>query len=164
MELKYDIEKGEIYFELIDSKRELIDNNTPSTPVISPNNKFAVYISPLEWEEVGKLYLIDLSNCSKKIIYEPVNDKLVPKAVTWINSNKLALILGYGSGTISVGGNVFTYNLDSKELKQITHFKENIQITNIGMKENILELKGIEYTDNNFMNKEEYFFQIKESL
>lgn len=164
MELIYDNEKKAVYVELKDSNLELIDDNNPSKPVISPDGKFAVYISPYEWEEKGNLYLLNLINYSKKKIYEPTDDTLVPKAVTWINNNKLALILGYAYGTIAVGGNVYTYDLDTKKLKQITDFESNIQFTNLEMSDNVLELKGIKYTDSNFISKEDYFYQIKELL
>lgn len=162
MQLIYDFEKRIIYLESNELGLVLINDNNPSSPVISPDNKFAVYISPYEWEEKSNLYLIDLSNGSNKKIYEPGIDNLVPKAVTWINSETLALILGYRFGTVEIGGNVYTLNIHTNAVKKITYFDSNIQITNLEMNEGILEISGIKYIDENFINKENYFDQIKE--
>lgn len=160
MELFYDSNKKNIYYQSENLGREIIDKNTPSKPMISPNKKLAVYIAPFEWEVMGSIYLIDLENMVKDKIYEPRNDALNPKNIMWINNGEIAVILGYAYGTIAIGGNVFNLNLATKELTQLTHFSDDIQINSVSIKNSILTVSGIKYTDPMFLNTEEYTSRI----
>lgn len=160
MSLIYDPKERKIYHESKNLTKKIIDGNHPSEPVISPNNNFTVYISPFEWEEMGSIYLLDLENMSKEKIYEPKDNNLNPKYLTWINNEKLAVVLGYAYGTVAVGGNVFSLDISTKELTQLTHFPNEIQITSISMENNILNLSGIKYTDSEFINNEVYYSEI----
>lgn len=65
----------------------------------------------------------------------------------WLNNKTIAVIIGFGYGTVSIGGNVFTYNIESNEQKQITDYLSEIQITKIELIDNKLILKGIKYVD-----------------
>ncbi|WP_116289099.1 DUF4652 domain-containing protein, partial [Klebsiella pneumoniae] len=60
----------------------------------------------------------------------------------------LGVIIGFGHGTVAIGGNLFTYNLTSKEKTQITSYDFNVQITSFDiLTENRIKCKGIKYTD-----------------
>lgn len=160
MSLIYDPKERKIYHEFKNLTKKIIDENHPSEPVISPDNNFAVYISPFEWEEIGSIYLLDLENISKEKIYEPKSNNLNPKYLTWINNEKLAVVLGYAYGTIAAGGNVFSLDISTRELTQLTHFPNEIQINSISMENNTLNLSGIKYTDSEFINNEVYYSKI----
>ncbi|QUW23372.1 DUF4652 domain-containing protein [Sporosarcina sp. Marseille-Q4063] len=161
MKLEYDYDERVIYVKKSDEDMEIIENNSPSEPVISFDESKATYISPLEWESLGSLYLIDLDTLESEALIIPKDDTSVPKEVIWIDNENLAIIMGFGSGTISIGGNVFIYNISTDELNQLTHHDSKIQITNIKLKEpTTLQLKGIKYTDENFMYFEEYFEKV----
>lgn len=49
--------------------------------------------------------------------------------------------------TVSIGGNVFTFNIDNNEMNQVTDYPVEIQITELENKNGKLMLKGIEYVD-----------------
>ncbi|QBP43167.1 DUF4652 domain-containing protein (plasmid) [Paenisporosarcina antarctica] len=70
-------------------------------------------------------------------------------------------VMGFGSGTISIGGNVFIYNISTKKLSQLTHYDAKIQITKLKMNEiKKIHLNGIKYTDDNYSYFEEFSDEI----
>lgn len=156
MKLKYDYDEQIIYVESEDGTREVIEDDFPSEPVISPDHSKAVYISPFEWECIGKLYLFDLIAAEKKVLIDPVDDTNVPKEVIWISDDKLAVIMGFGHGTVSIGGNVFVYDISTGDIEKLTDYDQKIQITGINLRDKKLQLEGIKYTDEHFLEFEKF--------
>jgi hypothetical protein len=68
--------------------------------------------------------------------------------------------MGFGYGTISIGGNIFTYDLHNGEIKQITNYTEEIQVTEIEMRNGKLHISGIRYVDNTFTVTEPFVEEI----
>ncbi|MFS1519446.1 DUF4652 domain-containing protein [Bacillus sp. SCS-151] len=155
-QLEYDETRNEILQIDPDGKKTVITDDSPSIPIISPNGKKAVYISPLEWERLGSLHLYDLENGTIANIIEPDIDQNIPKYALWIDDDNIAVIIGFGDGTVAVGGNVFIYNITDHILKQITDYSKEIQITNIKMINETLSLKGIKYIDDIFAEFKEF--------
>lgn len=137
-------------------QKTVIADNFPSRPEYSPDKTKAIYISPLEWECPGSLYLFNLeSGCINELV--STDDNLnTPKYAIWIDDKTIALIIGFGWGTSSIGGNVFTYNIDNKDLNQITHFSEKIQITKLDLNGESIELYGIKFIDDDYIEFKEY--------
>lgn len=159
-QLKYD-ESNEVLIQIDPAgNKNVIAENFPSRPEFSPNNKKAIYISPLEWECPGSLYLYNLENGYITELVSPDENQNIPKYAIWIDDNTIALIIGFGWGTVSIGGNVFTYNIHSNELKPITHYPSEIQITKLMLNNEVLDLKGIKYIDDNFNEFDEFKNQI----
>jgi hypothetical protein len=155
-QLFYDEVKEVLYQIDPEGKKTILADDFPSIPEFSPDNTKAIYISPLEWECPGSLYLYNLETGYITELVAPDDELNIPKYAKWIDNTNIALIIGYGWGTISVGGNLFTYNLDNNQLRQITHHSGEIQITKIEIAENSLNLKGIEFTDENYIEFKEY--------
>lgn len=158
--LKYD----EIENKLIQidphGKETVIASEFPSKPVFSPNNQMAIYINPLEWECLGSLYLYNLQNGYIEEIISPDEDQNIPKYAIWIDNNNIAVIIGYGFGTVQVGGNVFIYHIPSAKLKKITSYPPEIQITKLTIKGEIMSLNGIKYIDEALNEFREYYDEI----
>ncbi|MED4018501.1 DUF4652 domain-containing protein [Sutcliffiella cohnii] len=134
----------------------IITEDFPSKPEVSPDKKKAIYISPLEWERSGSLYMYDMESGYIKEVICPDKDGNIPKYAVWLNKKTIALIKGYGDGTVGIGGNVFIYDIEKQQLTQITHFSSRIQITKLLVKGKLLILRGIRYTDDNFSAFKEY--------
>ena len=49
--------------------------------------------------------------------------------------------------TVSIDGNVFTFNIENNEMNQVTDYPVEIQITELENKNGKLMLKGIEYVE-----------------
>lgn len=137
-------------------KRTIADE-FPSEPIFSPNNKKAIYISPLEWECPGSLYLYNLENGEiQELVSQNSTEQTHPKYAIWIDDNTIAIIIGFSYGTVSIGGNVFVLTLNNNVLKQITDYPGKIQITKVHKKNNILNLTGIEYIDEELNEYKEF--------
>ena len=156
--LEYNFDERTIYKVYDTGEKEATAFEFPSEPVVSPNGKHTVFIDPLEWETLGELYIFDNTIGGFETLINPEND-LTPKYVKWVDDNTLAVIIGFGYGTVQIGGNLYTYNIKTKEKKQITDFERHIQITSFDVLEgNQLKCKGIKYTDdllNQFIEFEE---------
>ncbi|WP_342489182.1 DUF4652 domain-containing protein [Cytobacillus sp. FSL W7-1323] len=149
-QLIHDETKNEIYQIDPSGKKTTITNDFPSKPEFSSDGKKAIYISPLEWECPGSLYLYNLENGYITEIVGPDKDQNIPKYAKWINENIIALIIGFGWGTVNVGGNVYTYDVNNSTLQKVTNYSSEIQITELSILEDHLKLKGIKYIDDNF--------------
>lgn len=154
--LFYDEVKEVLYQIDPEGKKTIIADEFPSIPEFSPDNTKAIYISPLEWECPGSLYLFNLETGYITELVAPDKDLYIPKYAKWVDNATIAVIIGFGWGTVSVGGNLFTYNIDKNHLKQITHYSGHVQITKIDMEDKLLYLQGIEYTDENFNEFKEF--------
>ncbi|KON88873.1 hypothetical protein AF332_20100 [Sporosarcina globispora] len=148
--LFYDDTKEEIYQIDPEGKKTVLADSFPSKPEYSPDKRKAIYISPLEWECPGSLYLYDLENGHISELVTPDENQNIPKYAIWLDNKTIALIIGFGAGTTQIGGNVYTINTNEIELKQVTNYSREIQITKLELKHNSLELMGIKYNDDTF--------------
>jgi hypothetical protein len=154
--LYYDETKEEIYQIDPEGKKVVIADNFPSKPKYSPDKNKAIYISPLEWECPGSLYLYNLRDGYITELVSPDENQNIPKYAIWLDDKTVALIIGFGWGTVSVGGNIYTINIDERELKQITNYPSEIQITKLELHSDLIELTGIRYIDENFSEFEKF--------
>lgn len=161
IKLHYDKKKRIIYFKNNDETIEIVESEYPSKPVISPNEQRAVYISPLEWECLGSLYLFDLKEAKSVTLIKPTEDNYIPKKVIWINNNIIATIIGFGYGTVAVGGNVYMLNLDTHEKINLTNNGLDVQIIDIQYIDRKLLVKGIKYADLDLNKFEEFVKEIE---
>ncbi|WP_240528073.1 DUF4652 domain-containing protein [Bacillus cereus] len=155
--LEYDYDNRIIY-KTSNEKKEKMNFEFPSEPIVSPDGQNTVFIDPLEWECLGSLYVFNNIIGEFTTLIEPENN-YIPKYVKWLNHESLAVIIGYGFGTVSIGGNIYTYNVTDHEKTQITHFDSNVQITSFDIIDNHkIKCKGIKYIDdiqNQFIEFEE---------
>ncbi len=66
------------------------------------------------------------------------------------------VIIGYGHGTLAVGGNIFSVNVSTKEKLQITQYESDIQILDFKIEDGILYYNGIKYTGSKNEKSETY--------
>ncbi|CEG26023.1 DUF4652 domain-containing protein [Bacillus sp. B-jedd] len=145
--LIFDENRNEIIQVDSKGKETVITDNSPSIPEYSPDEKFAAYISPLEWEEWGSLYLYNLETGYITELVKPDERGNIPKFITWLSNAKLAVIIGFGDGTVQVGGNVYTFDITENSLIQISNYPDSIQITRLTLDGAFLDLEGIQYVD-----------------
>lgn len=155
--LEYDYDNRIIY-KIENENKEKMDFEFPSEPIVSPNGQNTVFIDPLEWESLGSLYMFNNIIGEFTTLIEP-EENFIPKFVKWIDHETLGVIIGFGHGTVAIGGNFFTYNLTTKEKTPLTEHGFNVQFTSFDiLPENKVKCKGIKYTDeilNQFIEFEE---------
>lgn len=153
---------GKIFFRKLDGDIEYIEKGESSEHLLSPDKSKIVYISPNEWETIGKVIVYKIHEREKIVVINPDNDENIPKNVIWINDDTLGIIMGYGQGTVAVGGDVYIYKLNSGTQTKVTNYSDEIQITDMKNGENgKLVLTGIKYTDPNFVDFEEFKDMVK---
>lgn len=128
---------------------KVLCNERCSTPSLnSKNNKF-IYLSPLEWEEISKLKLYDIENdILKEIKINNISGQDTIKQVQWMSDNKLIMIVGFANGTITVGGDIFTYNLSNNEFKKVYKSLENEEVKKFTINHNVLKMEIAHFNDN----------------
>jgi|SRR5690625_3943639 len=155
-QLRYDQRKQQIVQIDKSGKEIIITDNHPSRIIFSPDKKKAIFISPLEWEELGSLYMFDLVEGDLTELIIPDENQNVPKNMEWIDNQNIAIVIGYGMGTVEVGGDVFILNILNKKLQQLTNYPKEIQITDMNFKRANLIVSGIKYLDDNYNKSESY--------
>lgn len=149
-EIKYGND-GSIYYEKSEGKKKFIEYSGSTKPIISPNHKNIIYISPCEWETKSSLYLYNLVTQNKKVLIEPSSDNNIPKDAIWISDNIIAIIIGYAYGTVETGGNIYLYNLEKEKYYIFKEYSDKIQINAfILFSDNTLSVSGIKYIDNQY--------------
>ncbi len=154
----YDIQLNEATteIELIapGGEKEVLAADGPSEPVKSPDGKKAVYISPHDWETLGSVYLVDLESGKQEALV-PAEGENTSKNVIWQDENHLFVIIGYAYGTVSIGGSIFSVDIETKE-KVLIAAEENVEITDLYIDNDTLYYKGIEYIDDSMNEHVEY--------
>ncbi|KGR73514.1 DUF4652 domain-containing protein [Ureibacillus manganicus] len=74
----------------------------------------------VDFEGINQLTIEDLEN-GKYTIYKYRNEAIqfTPKEVEWIDENRLYVIVGYGYGTVTKGGQLYELNLVNNSIKQV---------------------------------------------
>lgn len=128
---------------------------------ISNGSKW-ILISPYEWESKGEAHLIDTQkNIEISKLPILINEDESIKAITWSDDSNLFLIIGALWGTVNIGGNLYSFNIDKKERKHVKSFPSYVQVTNISTEGDNLVLQGIKYIDDEFNEFIDFKEQIK---
>lgn len=123
-------------------------DESASSPVLSPNKKNIAYISPYEFELNGNVYVFDTdSEIAKKVIQVDIKQEDSAKVVKWLDDDRLLVIIGYGKGTVSMGGNLYLYNLKTDELKTLKRADEKEEIVDVNTRKGELLLDIITWDE-----------------
>lgn len=132
-----------------ETKRQIC-NEYCSDPILNRNNMKIIYISPFEWEMIGKLMMYDIRNEKlTKIEIEEIQEGHTIKKIQWLDDNKIAMIVGFANGTITVGGDLYTYDLNTKEYICIYSPPKAEEVKQFSLKDNTIEMEIVVF-DKNF--------------
>lgn len=154
-DVKYNAEDKSVQLVKADGTTEVLAAESATEPVKSPDSKKAAYVSPVEFEELGDVYIVNLENGTQSILVAAENQE-TPKKVIWEDDKNVLVIIGQAYGTVGVGGNIYRVNLETKEKTALTNYEGDIQITDLKLENGILKYSGIKYTDDNFNESVEY--------
>lgn len=148
-----------------DDKLELIALASTSIPEVSPNKRRIAYITPYEWETLGELYIYDMDieeenpkKSIKVIAVEDIGDQNTVKAAKWLDDRYTLTIVGFGYGTVTLGGDLYLYDIESGKLDLILEAgsldkklsKEHIEIVDFNIVDDDITIK-IARHDENYM-------------
>ncbi|MGG0240760.1 DUF4652 domain-containing protein [Bacillus rhizoplanae] len=105
-------------------------------------------------DEPGTLYMYDFKTGKRTIELDSskgikLHNSETCKSVTWIDDNHLLLVIGGAAGNSNYGGDLYTYNVQTKELKLFKKRPTNISYTKVVKSMDSFYFMGIQYTDDN---------------
>lgn len=118
-----------------------------SEPAVSPDKTKAAFLYPYDFEAISDLMLFDTANGELTLLeLDDIPFQHTPMRITWLNDHILLVVVGYGYGTITWGGNLYYYDLNSGANARLTNVNR-VEITNAAvMQEGVwLDLLGQEY-------------------
>lgn len=86
------------------------------------------FISPYEWESKGTIYLMKIVSGEIEQISLNIKVDLTPKYLFWNKNDSLLLLLGPLYGTIEVGGDLYSYDINNNELKLLKEFEKKFKL------------------------------------
>ncbi len=164
-------DNGTILVEKNFEKKEIIDkginNKFASLPLISSSNKKLIYIAPFGFELNGDVYLYSLENeTNRKIIdVSAVNETKdeTAKELKWLDDERILLIIGFAAGTVTKGGDLYLYDIESDELsliKDVTSSSNHEEIVDFVLDGNKITIEIIRW-HKDFENFDTRFEEIK---
>jgi hypothetical protein len=154
----------------IDSEKgkKVICDKKPSSPVVSPDgNKFA-YMDVLEWEVPGEVYLYDLEKGKSELIIkqnQDIKDQHTPKGLCWLDNNRLLAIIGFAYGTVSVGGELYLYDVEQGKLSLVLEPGEQEEICAVTVSEDEVAIEYAKFDEEwNHSTRETKTYKLQEFL
>lgn len=91
------------------------------------------YIDEIGFEVIGNVNLFDAKTgeITQLTTYDYSGEQQTVKKIGWYSENQLLVIIGFATGTITVGGWVYTLDIDTKELKLLLETTETDEIIDI---------------------------------
>lgn len=121
-----------------------------SIVALSPDLSKAAYIDVVTFEALGNAYLYEADTKKVTPITQLTYDQVdTAKKIVWLDSDTIAIIIGYRNGTITQGGNIYTYRLSSKTLKLSLSADEKTEFVDINVYEDTVLLRTVKWIDDN---------------
>lgn len=133
--------------------------------VISPDNKKRAMIygkgSEMIEEGYSKIVLQDINKNQYYVIEmndESEGNQLTVKGITWRNNDNILAIIGSAYGMATRGGNVYNFNLNTRELSLVYKTKDDkTEVTSIKKGDEFHYILNInEYADDSLMDSKQY--------
>ena len=126
----------------------LPEDDFPSCPQLSPNKENIVYIAPFEFELDGNVYIYNLEEEKLDILIQVQDENgTTAKVVTWLDDNRLLVIIGSSNGTITKGGDLFMFDIDTGDLELIKNVDLPQEITDVKIINDEVVIDIIEWDD-----------------
>ena len=124
------------------------DDYVPSLPKLSPNGKLIAYIDNVGFEERGNAFIYDyVEKTNNQVTMISRSDKDTVKKVEWYNNDLMFVIIGFASGTVSQGGDLYLLDINTKELKMLRETNVVTEFVNMEYRDGKLKLKVVEWDD-----------------
>ncbi|MBN2794109.1 MAG: DUF4652 domain-containing protein [Clostridia bacterium] len=122
-----------------------------SVPVMNDTLSQVAFVQNVGFESFGKLYLYDgqIYQLTSNALKEKESNSRTLKDCTWFG-DELLVILGFDSGTITEGGDVYLININTGDLRMVMDAKDNVEVVNIDYEEDTLNYELLYWLDDNY--------------
>jgi len=137
---------------------EYIDtDDMTSEPLISPNGNLVIYLSPYEWEVLSDIHIYNIETGKNEIVLDQqkikenmnVEVQTTPKKLVWLDDRYVIVIMHHAYGTVTKGGNLFVFDIETKELQPLTKLSFREQISDIRINKGLLYMDIVLFDDDN---------------
>lgn len=127
-----------------------VTGQSDSEPILSLDHSRMAFISPYLWEVIGNLYVFDFaSETLTQLTDLAIGDQETIMKVEWLNDETLLLTKGFAYGTVTMGGQLYTYSLKTNEMimRPVIPNDRHYQITDFKIEDQTLILEYIVYDE-----------------
>lgn len=124
-----------------------------SVPVVSPDKRQYAFVEGVGFERKGTLKLYKEGKLEDFVSEEiaGLDDKSrTIKSCEWLDSSHVLSLIGYDTGTISQGGDVYLINLETGDIRLIVDSKEGFEIAGVGYEDDVLKYTVVAWEDGNY--------------
>jgi len=156
----YELKLQENSVESIDIPKLYSENSLMGELHFNGDRDIYAYIDEIGFEAIGNVNLFDpnTGEITPLTTYDYSGEQQTVKKIVWYSENQLLVIIGFSTGTITVGGWVYTLDIDTKELKLLLETTETDEIIDIVKPDGVsgTYVFPVARWSDNFMNFETY--------
>lgn len=153
MEDYYKLKRASEIATLKDGVVTIVMTGELSIPEVSPDKMQYAFVEGVGFERKGTLKLFKDGKLEDFVSEEiaGLDDKSrTIKSCTWLDSTHMLSLIGYDTGTISQGGDVYLVNLESGDIRLIVDSKEGYEIAGVGYNEDTLSYTVVAWENGNY--------------
>ena len=149
--------KLEIVSEIIIKRNDgyhLIEKGTLSVPTINPSGDKIAFVSGVGFEANGTINIYQEDQLSQVISEDLIKlqDKSrTVKSCQWLDDNRLISIIGFDTGTVTQGGDVYSVDVETGTLKLLIDTKDGKEVVLLTYEEDVLNYEVVTWIDRGYM-------------
>ena len=161
--------KIELVSEIIIKKNEayyLVEKGALSVPKISPSGERIAFVNGVGFEESGTINIYQdgqLSQVTSDGLEKRQEQSRTVKSCEWYDETRLISMLGFDTGTITQGGDVYLVDIETGALKLLIDTKDGKEVVSLTYEDSILNYEVVTWIDSGYLyyTYEEYQLDIE---
>jgi len=130
-----------------------------SSPKYTTDSSKFIFVTG-EQDDPGELFLYDTKTAAlDTLVKHKGNGDNTPKKADWLTDQHLIVLVGYGWGHSSWGGDIFIYNLKKRQLQKIIQSRKNEEIEDFSIIGNKVTLLIRKFNDDQHNPNESTTYQ-----
>lgn len=149
--------KIELVSEIIIKKNEsyhLVEKGALSVPTISPSGDKIAFVSGVGFEANGTINIYQddqLSQVMSDDLEKKQEQSRTVKSCEWLDDNRLISIIGFDTGTVTQGGDVYFINTETGDLKLVIDTKDGKEVVLLTYEDDLLNYEVVTWIDSGYM-------------
>lgn len=140
------IKRNEAYY--------LIEKGALSVPTISPSGDQIAFVNGVGFEANGTINIYQEDHLSQVISEDLIKiqeKSRTVKSCEWLDDNRLISIIGFDTGTITQGGDVYSVDIETGSLKLLIDTKDGKEVAFLTYEDDLLNYEVVTWLDSGYM-------------